>query len=141
MKKIILGLLSLALVFPVLSLAEEGSSSKKTVDWACVSTATDTREDAIISAFNAFSSSMSSALSTRGAALTSANGQTDKETRKTARKSAWDAFKKAKKEAEKKYKLDRKSAWETFRKTVKDSCKAGEAASEEKETSSTDPVL
>ena len=143
MKKIILGLLALALIVPVMSMAESGSGSGggKNVDWACVSTATDTREDAILAAFNTFSSSMVSALTARGTSLTAANAMTDKDARKTARKSAWETFKQAKRDAEKKYKMDRKSAWDTFRKSVKDTCKAAEAASEEKESSSADPVL
>lgn len=110
-------------------------------DWACVSTATGVREDAIISAFESFNSSMISALKARKTALVAANAKTEKSERQAARKSAWNTFKTAKKNAAAEYRTDRKDAFKAFATTVKTTCKTPTAASEESENATVDPVL
>ena len=129
------------LVMPVAAFAISGSGNGSNVDWSCVSNATKTREDAIIASFSTFNTSMVSALQARATSLADANGSTEKSERQTERKAAWSTFKKAKKSAVSEYKSVRKTAWNTFRTTVKNTCRASAVASEEKETSATDPVL
>ena len=55
------------------------------VDYACVQTAVDVREDAIATAFTTFTSAESAALSARKSALHDAWGMTDAKARRTAR--------------------------------------------------------
>jgi len=128
MKKIILGLFALSLLVAPFAFAESGSSSKKTVDTACVSSAVSTREDALLSSWNKFDDAVTAMLSARKSALTSAWSLTEKADRKKAVRDAWATAKKARRDAAKTYKEERKSAWKTFKTAVK-AC-GGETSSE-----------
>lgn len=107
--------------------ADTASSSAKVrkakVDATCMQTAVDTREDAIISAWDAYATTMKTGLSTRKTALHDAWGLTDLKAQRTAIAAAWKAWKTTSVGAHKELKADRKGAWDAFKKTVKDSCK------------------
>ncbi len=114
--------------------AEEGASmsvgasmkAKKTVDIACMQSAVDKREDAIIAAWSAFNTSMTSAHTMRKTALHDAWGMSDPAARRSAIKSAWENFRKSKKSAVQAWKAARKNAWKTFKSDAK-KCKGVEA--------------
>lgn len=73
-----------------------------------------------------FNASIVSAYSTRKSALDAAWAMTDAKARNAALKAAWNAFKTAKKSAQKQWKADSKAAWKTFRTAAK-ACKMPEA--------------
>lgn len=104
----------------------EMKAAKKNVDIACVQTAVDKREDALITGWSAFHASISGAYSARKTALHDAWGMTDAAARKAAVKMAWGNFKKSAKTGRKTWKDARKSVWKTFRSEVK-SCKGATA--------------
>jgi DNA repair ATPase RecN len=96
---------------------------KVKVDAVCMQTAIDTREDAIISSWDKFASSMKDALKVRKTALHAAWGLSDVKAQNKAVASAWKEYKKSSQEAHKALKSARKSAWDAFKKTTKTSCK------------------
>lgn len=102
----------------------------KDVDLACVQTAVEKRENAIISAFDTQSSVVKTALSARKDALKAAWAITDQKERHVAIKKAWSDFTVTAKKAKTQLRKDRDSAWETFRQDIK-ACKATNAVSEE----------
>jgi hypothetical protein len=99
------------------------AAAKKSVDLTCMQTAIDTREDAILDAFEEFNSDVEAGLAARKTALHDAWGMTDKVARQAAIKKAWTDWKAAKKSAHTDLKAARKSAWEKFKTTVKTTCK------------------
>ena len=117
--------LTCALIYPAMAreAASGMASGKRTVDAACVKPAVLAREDAIITAWTTFNTSVSSAYAARKTALGAAWDMTDASARNAAIKAAWNAFNKAKKDAQKKWQTDRKAAWKTFRAAAK-ACKA-----------------
>ncbi len=99
------------------------NASSTNVDATCMQTAVDTRESSLETAWNTFTTSVTSALSARKTALHDAWGLSVVSERNAAIKTAWKEWKSASKTNHKKLITDRKSAWETFRKTTKESCK------------------
>ena len=121
-----------SMIAPVLAMNESGEHdrggfmpSSKTVDIACVKTAMDARETALMAGWATFNTSITSAYTMRKAALDAAWVMTDANARKTAIKAAWDAFKKSKQAAAKQWRTDQKAAWLAFRTATK-TCKAGD---------------
>ena len=107
-------LMSLAL--PVL--AVEGTTTpriqKNKVDGACMATAVDKRDSAVITGVDTYHTSVATALSTRKDALKAAWLLIDPVARKTALKAAWSSFKGTWKNAAKALKTTRKGAWKQF---------------------------
>jgi hypothetical protein len=100
-----------------------GTKTKKTVDLTCMQTAVGTREDAIIKAFEGFTTDTTDALKARKSALNDGWAMADGPARKAAIKKAWMDWKSAKKEAHTDLKSARKTAWDTFKTTAKTTCK------------------
>jgi hypothetical protein len=80
----------------------------------CLAAAVDKREAAVGAAFAAFSTSMTSALSTRRTALAAAWALTDAAARNAATKAAWQAWNTAAKSARQTLNAARRTAWSTF---------------------------
>jgi len=119
-KKIIGGLLFATLFFtlnlPVFAAKEErnNGNQQRQADLPCMITAVDTRDSAIIAAWETFSGSVKTALQTRKDALKAAWAKTDKKERKEAIKTAWNNYKSAIKTARKALNEARKAAWKKF---------------------------
>lgn len=88
----------------------------------CVQTAMDKREDAIIAAWNAYSPTITAALTARKTALHESWTKLDSKSRATARNAAWEAYRTSVKTAATTLKNTRKTAWEGFEKDSK-ACK------------------
>lgn len=103
------------------SSSSEGKRRKtlQPVTAACVQTAVDAREQAVLSAVTAYTSSLVSAFQQKKTALHNAWSITDTVQRKASVKSAWAAFTQSKKSAKKTYKDARQTAWSTFKKAAK----------------------
>ena len=104
--------------------ARETRSTRTVADATCMQTAIDTREAALMAAFDTFTTDVKAALTARKSALHDAWGQSDVATRNTDIKNSWKTWKSAHKEAFKDLKTARKSAWDAFKGTVKTTCKA-----------------
>ena len=89
-------------------------AAKPTVDIACIKTAVDKREDALMVGWSTFNASIVTAYSTRMQALDAAWILTEAKTRIAAVKATWAAFSTAKKAAQKQWSSDRAGAWKTF---------------------------
>ena len=100
------------------------SSSASSKDAACVRNAVIARENSIVSAFSAFSASMTSAHQTRLNDLSNAWNLSGKE-RKTAVKNAWNTFKTSSKTVANTLKNSKKSVWSSFEASRK-TCKGGD---------------
>ena len=111
-----------AFAFAGTSSSTQSGTKHATMDFACVQTAVDAREGDIGSAFTAFSSAESAALSARKTALHDAWGQTTSAARKSARTKAWSDYKTANKAAYSALRTAKKAAWSTFA-TASASCK------------------
>jgi hypothetical protein len=132
MKKIVLTLALALAVIPGTSFAAG--------DVACVKTAVETRESSLIAAYGKFNTAIVAAMEKRKDSLSDAWSQSEAAARKSARKSAFSTFKSERKSAVSTFKSEKKSAWTTFKSTVTSTCKAPEAATEEPEKTSVDPV-
>lgn len=106
-----------------------------TVDAACAQTAVAKRENAMIAAVDAYSSSVKTSLTTRRDALSAAWSQTDAGAREAAIKAAHEAFKGTWKTANKTLRTAQKAAWQTFRTDAK-TCKISVPQSESSAESS-----
>ncbi len=85
-----------------------------TLDVACIQSAVDKRDTAIIAAVDAYHDAIKSALQTRLAALKTAWAITSRTDRRTALKNAWSAFTASQKLAAKNLKTAKKNAWTQF---------------------------
>ncbi len=81
---------------------------------SCMQTATDTRDTAVIAAWDAQYSAIKTALQTRQTALKAAWAQTDQKARRAATKDAWNAYAKSAKTARTAMKAAHKAAWNKF---------------------------
>ena len=115
----------------------KGTASAETL--TCMQSAVDTRETAMMTAFDSFHTDVKAGLTARKSALGLAWAMSDGAERTTAIKSAWTAWKTAKKEAHTELKADKKAAWTAFKNTAKTTCKETLPKQEalEKETSGT----
>lgn len=89
---------------------------------ACMQTAVETRDTAIVAAFDTYATAVKSALNTRKDALKIAWAITDRKERRTAIMTAWKNYKIAIKDAKSALKTSKKTAWDTF-KTASKACK------------------
>jgi len=124
MKKILLVLFSAillaagTLVFAV----DQATTTTPKIDSACMKSAIDKRDTALISAFDTYQVSIKAALSTRQSALKAAWDITDKQARNKALKAAWQNYKTAVQAAKKVFKNAKQASWQQFSKDRKD-CK------------------
>jgi|SRR5581483_7556873 len=111
MRKITLSLLTAATLVATMAIPAYAQTTKppKTVNVACVATAVDTRESAIIAAYQARGTAVTQALQNRQTALKNAWAMTDAKARNAAIRAAW-----------KNYQTDFKAANTTFRKARMD---------------------
>jgi hypothetical protein len=91
----------------------------KTVDLACVKTAVEKRDNAVIAALDAFHTGVKQALTTRRDALRAAWDVSDKNQRKTAIRAAWSAFDGTWKKARRGMETAKKTAWNAYRTDAK----------------------
>lgn len=89
---------------------------------ACIQTAVDTRDTAIMTTFDTYYASVKTALDTRKTALKAAWALSTSKDRKNAISKAWQDYKSAAKTAKDVLKKDRKTAWEKFKTDFK-ACK------------------
>lgn len=115
--------------------AEENSGAVATVtsvqtsgpNVACVQSALDKRESALISAIDPFATTIKSALQTRATALKDAWAKPTVKERREARLVAWKNYKTSAKSAHDTLRSAKKSAWATFKTEMK-ACGQGNAA-------------
>lgn len=81
---------------------------------ACMQTAVDSRDTAIIAAWDTQYPAVKTALQTRQSALKAAWAQTEQKTRRDATRTAWDAYKNSAKSARTAMKAAHKTAWTKF---------------------------
>lgn len=91
-------------------------ANHRTVDLACMQTAVEKRDNAIISAVDAYASAVKTALQTRRDALKAAWGIADKKQRRLALRAAWDAFRGTWKNVAKDLRSAKRDAWMQFNK-------------------------
>jgi hypothetical protein len=87
---------------------------------ACIQGAIVERDNAVISAVNAYHTAVVSALTTRRDAFSSAWALTDRTARKNALKTALETFRSARKSASETFHKAKESAWSEFAKDRKD---------------------
>lgn len=108
---------------PMAERATKRASSTKTVDSTCMQGAVNTREEAIMTAFETYSASTLAAMDKRQKAFAAV--WTDSTIKNTAKyNEIWSAWKKDAEAARKSLQTGRKDAWKTFRTTASQSCKA-----------------
>lgn len=99
-------------------LAEETNSttgaSVSAINFSCMQTAVEKRDNAIIAAIDARYTAHKSALQTRRDALKAAWVITNAKDRRVARKTAWDAYNQAVKKAVSDFRKARQAAWKQF---------------------------
>lgn len=103
-------------------LVSDTNSATTVTKLACVATAVDARETALIGAADAFAGAWKTALTTRQTDLKAAWAMTNTKERRTAINSAWNAYNKAMKAAKQSYRTARNKAWTDFR-TASKACK------------------
>ncbi|OGI72042.1 hypothetical protein A3J61_01540 [Candidatus Nomurabacteria bacterium RIFCSPHIGHO2_02_FULL_38_15] len=101
------------------------SAESKVVDIACAQTSVEARDTAIISAFDAYSVAIKTALEARKVAVKDAWAKTTSSERANARRIANQAYNTASKEAHRALNSARKTAWDTHKSDMK---KCGAAA-------------
>jgi hypothetical protein len=117
-----------------------GTGKARNVDATCMSAAIDTRETALMTAWDELSTSIKTGLTDRKSALSAAWALTDLKARNAGIVAAWKEWRTDKKAAHTEFRKDRKSAWEAFKKTAKDSCKMSTPKDESLEKASSDAV-
>jgi hypothetical protein len=127
--------------------ATTASSTKKMrgpkVSTTCVSTAVGAREEALITAWDAFATSMKNALTARKSALQSAWSESSTSSRSTKVKAARDEYRKSVEAAHKALRDARQAAHDTFTRTIRQTCKTTVPKEETTPASSSDaaPVI
>src|SRR3989344_549768 len=91
------------------------SSERKTVDLACMQTAVDKRDTAIIAGVDAYHTAVKAALEARKTSLKAAWGITDRKERRAALKTAWRAYRTALKGARKGLHTSKNAVWAAFK--------------------------
>lgn len=117
-------LVTLAILVPSVVLAAEMKMKKASVDTACMQTAVETRDNALLASLDTLMGAMKSSFETRRDALKAAWGLADAVQREPAIKAAWQAFKASKQAAVKTGHEAKKAAWTAFKGAVKGTCKA-----------------
>ncbi len=117
-------LLSIACATPAfaetISTTASGSTTVTShADLACMSTAVDARESAVISARTTFNANMLTALNTRRSALQAAYTIANNHDRQVAMKAAWNAYLLSSKTAHTQYQTSTQATWKTFVTSIK----------------------
>lgn len=125
MKKIFALPLTAALLFvlllPAVTLGRTGTATitptttSKTLNVPCIQTATEKRDQAIMSAWDTYAAAIKTALSTRLSAIKSAWAISVAKDRRAAIKTAWRDYDKAVKNAKKTMRAAKEAAWKQFR--------------------------
>lgn len=139
MKKIVISLLvgCFALIGGYAALAQNATNTNSSIpaninravpqkpvyDGSCMQAAVDKRDSAIIVAWDAYSVSMKTALSTRKDALKAAWAKSAIAERRTALKAAWEAYRKATQTSRNALNKAKREAWNQFSKDRK-ACKS-----------------
>jgi hypothetical protein len=121
MKKVIF-LTILISLFATQFVFAQAESARKQIDLGCLTKAVEKRENALISAYETFSAEIKSALEKRKADLITAWGINNWYERNKARINAWNNFRKAKREATRKYNATVRKIWREFHQEAKN-CK------------------
>jgi len=118
----------LAVSFPVLAEETRGTNTpiNRQLNLACMQTAVEKRDNAMITATDKFSVAVKSALEKRRDALKSAWGLTDRTARRTAIKKSWSDFRTDHRKATTDFRKERRVTWQQF---VKDRKSCGLGAS------------
>ncbi len=113
-------ILALTLALPTLAVDTPATTPTpaptvaKPVDLACVQSAVDKRDNAIINAVGNYSTAIKNLLQARHDALKAGWGITDKKARRQALKDAWTAFRKGSKTAAQDARKAKRDAWAQF---------------------------
>jgi hypothetical protein len=102
------------LATPVLTFGKTATTTPSIIDLACMQTAVEKYDNAIIAAWDKRSADVKTALQTRRDALKSAWGIQDKKERRAAIKAAEKAYRTAIAQARKTFKSERQAAWKQF---------------------------
>jgi hypothetical protein len=126
MKKFVSSLLAASLfaastALPVYAAETHTTKVPNTVNIACVATAVDARETAVIAAYQTRSTAITTALQTRQTALKAAWALTNAKDRNAAIRAAWSAYRKSFKSANATFRASRNAAWKTFN-TARKAC-------------------
>lgn len=116
-KTIIAGVIMASSLAPFAAFAQAqtaATGAKPKTDFACVQTALDKREDAIITSVDAYQAAVKAALSARKAGLHDAWGLSTGKQRQAARNTAWAAYRTSIKAAQASMKTSRTAAWNAF---------------------------
>jgi hypothetical protein len=108
-----LGLMLSLLALPVIAdnTNSNVNSANKTVNLADMQVAVDTRDTAVLLAWDSYATDIKSALGARKTALKDAWALTDKTTRRTAIKGAWTDYRNAVRTARETWRKAKKDAW------------------------------
>lgn len=120
---IVSSLILASFAFMPLAADAAGTEANTTTGLACMKTAVETRENALASAFDAYTDDITQGLSERKADLLKMWALTDKAGRATELKQVWTNWKKVRKDAHTELKTKKKAAWTTFKTTAKTTCK------------------
>jgi len=101
----------------------------KKVDLACMQSVVEKRDNAIIAAFDTFSTSMKTAFTARRDTLKATWGISERAQRRSALKNAWHTFRTARRTAVRTYRTARHNTWRQFR-TDRKTCRSASAAEE-----------
>jgi DNA repair ATPase RecN len=115
----------------VMNASSTASSTIPRVDNSCVGEAVMVREEALMEAWENFSTTTTSALTERSTALVDAWNLESTKERSAAIKAAWKNWKADSKAAHTALRKERKTAWDTFKKTVKAECRGMSIPKEE----------
>ncbi len=139
-KKIIGALAALVMIITLVpAFANAAPSTPSSVDLACAQTAVDAREVSIATAWTNYSTAMSTALSTRRAALHTAWGTADRVQRISLRHGSWLAFKTASTTAHVALKTAKNTAWSTWR-TAMNACHVAPVENPQGDGNGNDPL-
>jgi hypothetical protein len=105
---------SVLLVSGAIAATGNTTKTKPVVDTACMATAIDARDTAIVTALGAYTTALTTDFQTRSTALKAAWTLTDAKARNAALKAAWKAFNTSSKADRKTYNTARKAAWTSF---------------------------
>lgn len=114
-RSILVTALTGVLALPVFAASPSPSPApKRSIDLACVQTAVEKRDNTVIAAFDAFTSSVRAALVTRRDALKAAWGNADRAERHAAIRTTWATFRNSRRAARQTWHAARRAAWRQF---------------------------
>jgi gas vesicle protein len=117
-----------------------GTRASSTVDISCMAEAIETREDALMTAWDDLGEAISDALADRKEGLMDAWDISNQSDRTKAVREVWKEWKNDKKAAHAEFRSDRKAIWQAFNKTAKTTCKESLPKDESLEKTGSDTV-